>query len=105
MDINACQGSFVAGEQSEITADLEEIDSRQPDIEDNDWINYRNSDTNNGVTSAATPSNVDETVQKWAVKMGGDWSAAVTPPLVLWWISIWRIPANLFTKWTETPVR
>lgn len=79
----ACQGSFVAGEQSEITADLEEIDSRQPDIEDNDWINYRNSDTNNGVTSAATPSNVDETVQKWAVKMGGDWSAAVTPPLVL----------------------
>ena len=51
----ACQGSFVAGEQSEITADLEESDSRQPDIEDNDWINYRNSDTNNGVISAETP--------------------------------------------------
>ena len=79
----ACQGSFVAGEQSEITADLEESDSRQPDIEDNDWINYRNSDTNNGVISSETPSNVDETVQKWAVKMGGDWNAAVTPPLVL----------------------
>ena len=79
----ACQGSFVAGEQDQITAELEEIDSRQPEIEDNDWINYRNSDTNNGVTSASTPSSIEETVQKWAVKMGGDWSAAVTPPLVL----------------------
>lgn len=79
----SCQGSFVAGEEHEITANLEEADARQPEIEDNDWINYRNSDTNNGITSAATPSDAEETIQKWTVKIGGDWNSAVTPPLVL----------------------
>lgn len=79
----SCQGSFTAGEESEISVSLESVDSRQPEIEDNDWINYRNSDTNNGLTAASTPTQKDEAAQKWAVKMGGDWNSAVTPPLIL----------------------
>ena len=76
-------GSFVAGDTDHIRAELESIDSSQPEITDNDWINYRNSDTNNGVTDVAAPSSGAESVQKWAMQLGGDWNAAVTPPLIL----------------------
>ena len=76
-------GSFVAGDTDNIRAELESIDSSQPEITDNDWINYRNSDTNNGVTDVAAPSSGAESVQKWAMQLGGDWNAAVTPPLIL----------------------
>ena len=76
-------GSFCAGDTDQIQVKLESIDAPQPEITDNDWINYRNSDTNNGITDASTPSSAAETVQKWAMQFGGDWNAAVTPPLIL----------------------
>lgn len=73
----------MAGDTDHIRAELESIDSSQPEISDNDWINYRNSDTNNGVTDVAAPASGAESVQKWATQLGGDWNAAVTPPLIL----------------------
>lgn len=76
-------GSFCAGDTGQIQVKLESIDAPQPEITDNDWTNYRNSDTNNGITNASTPSSTAETVQKWAMQFGGDWNAAVTPPLIL----------------------
>ncbi|MDE8685319.1 hypothetical protein P0G11_12325, partial [Adlercreutzia rubneri] len=46
------QGSFTGGEVSDITAELVKQDATQPEITDNDWINFQNSDTNNGITGS-----------------------------------------------------
>lgn len=77
------QGSFTGGEIADVKADLVKQDAVQPEITDNDWINFRNSDTNNGISGAATPISADETLQKWAKRIGAGWEAAITPPLIL----------------------
>ena len=77
------QGSFTGGEVSDITAELVKQDATQPEITDNDWINFRNSDTNNGITGSSTPTSADSTLLKWATRIGVGWEAAITPPLIL----------------------
>ena len=53
------------------------------EITDNDWINFRNSDTNNGITGSSTPTSADSTLLKWNTRIGVGWEAAITPPLIL----------------------
>lgn len=77
------QGSFTGGEVSDITAELVKQDATQPEITDNDWINFRNSDTNNGITGSSTPTSADSTLLKWNTRIGVGWEAAITPPLIL----------------------
>ncbi len=77
------QGSFTGGEVSDITAELVKQDATQPEITDNDWINFRNSETNNGITGSSTPTSADSTLLKWTTRIGVGWEAAITPPLIL----------------------
>ncbi len=77
------RGKFKAGEQSEISVELQKQDAVQPEITDNDWINFRNSDSNNGITNTSTPTASSSAVQKWAMRIGGGWEASLTPPLIL----------------------
>ena len=77
------QGSFTGGEVSDISAELVKQDATQPEITDNDWINFRNSDTNNGITGSSTPTSADSTLLKWTTRIGVGWEAAITPPLIL----------------------
>ncbi len=79
----SARGTFTGGEQSEITADLTKQDATQPELTDNDWINFRNSENNNGITDKPTPVSAEETIQKWATRIGVGWEAAITPPLIL----------------------
>ena len=67
----------------QITVSLDYIDSKQEELTGNEWWNYRNNEENNGVTQVSTPEKKEETSQKWAMKLGGDWNAASTPPLLL----------------------
>lgn len=75
--------TFKAGDQAEISVELQKQDAMQPEITDNEWINFRNSDTNNGITGTSTPTDASSAVQKWATRIGVGWEAAVTPPLIL----------------------
>ena len=77
------RNTFKAGEQAEITVELKKQDATQPEITDNDWINFRNSENNNGITGTSTPTDASSTVQKWAMRIGVGQEASVTPPLIL----------------------
>lgn len=77
------RAEFVPEKDQQITVSLEAVDSSQEELTGNEWWNYRNNEENNGVTSVSMPENKEETTQKWAVKLGGDWNAASTPPLLL----------------------
>ena len=76
-------GTFTGGETALIQADLQEAAARHTEIQDNDWVNFRNSDTNNGVVNWETPENSSTALEKWSKKLGGSWEASVTPPLIL----------------------
>lgn len=76
-------GTFTGGETALIQADLQEVTARHTEIQDNDWVNFRNSDTNNGVVNWETPENSSTALEKWSKKLGGSWEASVTPPLIL----------------------
>lgn len=76
-------GTFTGGETALIQADLQEAAARHTEIQDNDWVNFRNSDTNNGVVNWETPENSSTALEKWSQKLGGSWEASVTPPLIL----------------------
>lgn len=75
--------TFKAGDQSEINVELQKQNATQPEITDNDWINFRNSDANNGITGTSTPTDASAAVQKWATRIGVGWDASITPPLIL----------------------
>ena len=76
--------TFTVGDENEITVNLEEQSAKYPEITDNDWINFRNSETNNGITDKATPVSKDTTAQKWALHLDKKgWDASLTPPLIL----------------------
>ncbi|WP_373215754.1 cadherin-like beta sandwich domain-containing protein [Ruminococcus sp. 5_1_39BFAA] len=77
------QGSFIAEQENNIRIELVPIDSKQEELTDNEWWNYRNNEENNGVTTVNTPNKKEETIQKWAVQMGGEWNSSSTPPLIL----------------------
>lgn len=64
------RNTFKAGEQAEITVELKKQDATQPEITDNDWTNFRNSESNNGITGTSTPTDAFSTVQKWAMRIG-----------------------------------
>ena len=75
---------FTVGEETEIQVKLEQQTDVQPEITDNDWSSYRNSETNNGITDTATPTGRDTTVQKWSMRLDAKgWDASLTPPLIL----------------------
>lgn len=72
---------FTVGEETEIQVKLEQQTATQPEITDNDWSSYRNSETNNGITNTSTPTSKDTTVQKWSLHLDAKgWDAALTPP-------------------------
>lgn len=48
-----------------------------------EWGSFRNTATNNGITSRRTPISSDETTMKWASKGAAEYTNACTPPLVL----------------------
>ena len=48
-----------------------------------EWWNFRNSDTNNGITDRPTPCSSTETWQKWAMKFGTGYAASPTPPIIV----------------------
>ena len=77
------RAALPAARLSDITAELVKQDATQPEITDNDWINFRNSDTNNGITGSSTPTSADSTLLKWNTRIGVGWEAAITPPLIL----------------------
>ena len=79
----SAQGSFTGGQQSEITVSLEKQDATQPELTNNEWISFRNSENNNGLTDTQTPTDPNATVQKWATQIGVGWENSVTPPLIL----------------------
>ena len=75
---------FTAGEENEIQIKLDQRTAKQPEITDNDWSSYRNSEENNGITNASTPISKDTTVQRWSTHLDAKgWDAALTPPLIL----------------------
>ena len=74
---------FVLTEETEIEAALDSIDSKQEELTGNEWWNYRNNEENNGITNVSTPEKIEETTLKWGIKLGNDWNAASTPPLLL----------------------
>lgn len=47
-----------------------------------DWPSFRGNDTNNGVTSVATPRDASEATLKWAVKYSTGWSDAPSPMII-----------------------
>ena len=63
-------GTFTGGETALIQADLQEAAARHTEIQDNDWVNFRNSDTNNGVVNWETPENSSTALEKWCQKTG-----------------------------------
>ncbi|AOY75867.1 S-layer homology domain-containing protein [Clostridium formicaceticum] len=50
---------------------------------DGEWINFRGNAENMGITEAPTPITVEETYEKWAVRIGTGWAAAPTPPIIV----------------------
>ena len=58
-------GTFTAEPGGEINVKLTRSDTRYPELENNEWWNYRNNEENNGVTSVSTPNNAKETSEKW----------------------------------------
>lgn len=48
-----------------------------------EWGSFRNTMSNNGVTSRETPINISETTMKWASKAAGEYTNSCTPPLIL----------------------
>lgn len=74
---------WIPQSDQQITVSLDYIDSKQEEITGNEWWNYRNNEENNGITQVSTPEKKEETSQKWAMRLGGDWNAASTPPLLL----------------------
>lgn len=75
---------FTAGTESEIRVTLDQQSARQEEITDNDWSNFQNSETNNGVTDRATPTSKNTITQKWATRLDAKgWDAALTPPLIV----------------------
>lgn len=48
-----------------------------------DWKNFRNSDTNNGITDAATPFGPEYAQFRWARKLGSGWSAAPSVQIIV----------------------
>ena len=47
-----------------------------------DWYKYANNSNNNSVIDRKTPISPDETQLKWTLKLGKDWDASPTPPLI-----------------------
>lgn len=76
-------GTFTAEPGGEINVKLTRSDTRYPELENNEWWNYRNNEENNGVTSVSTPNNAKETSEKWSLQLGGSWNESCTPPLIL----------------------
>lgn len=58
-------GTFKGGE--DLTIDLKKSDAPQSTLKA-DWKNFRNSDANNGITSARTARNADEVSLKWVTE-------------------------------------
>ena len=78
------RNTFTVGEEKEIQVKLKKQTATQPEITDNDWTNFRNSENNNGITNTKTPVSKDTTVQKWAMHLDAKgWDASLTPPLIL----------------------
>lgn len=77
------QGTFCAETENKLKIELEPVDSRQEEISDKEWWNYRNSEENNGITNIRTPVDKMTAVQKWSAQLGGEWSSSATPPLIL----------------------
>lgn len=50
---------------------------------DAQWKNFRNSDTNNGITSVQTPTGKEYAALKWAKKLGTGWSAAPSVQIIV----------------------
>ena len=48
-----------------------------------DWLSFRGSQNNMGITSAKTPMNAEEAKELWAVKGGTGWAGAPTPQLLI----------------------
>ena len=48
-----------------------------------DWVSFRGSQNNMGITSAKTPMNAEEAKELWAVKGGTGWAGAPTPQLLI----------------------
>ena len=76
-------GTFTAEPGGEINVKLTRSDTRYPELENNEWWNYRNNEENNGVPSVSTPNNAKETSEKWSLQLGGSWNESCTPPLIL----------------------
>ncbi|MEG0918895.1 MAG: cadherin-like beta sandwich domain-containing protein [Anaerovoracaceae bacterium] len=54
--------------------------SELPNVE---WWNFRNNESNNGVTNRPISANFDKTSIKWSKKIGTGWAASCTPPLIM----------------------
>ncbi len=76
--------TFVAENgEKEIPVTLKESTAVHEGLTDNEWVNYRNNDENNGITDRTTPTSQEGANLKWGVKYGESWGAACTPPLIL----------------------
>lgn len=76
-------GKFTAEPGGAITVKLTRSDTKYPELDNNEWWNYRNNEENNGVISVSTPNNSRETSEKWSLQIGGSWNESCTPPLIL----------------------
>ncbi|MEG2521340.1 MAG: cadherin-like beta sandwich domain-containing protein [Anaerovoracaceae bacterium] len=54
--------------------------SELPNVE---WWNFRNNESNNGVTNRPVSTNFTKTSIKWSKKIGSGWNASATPPLIM----------------------
>ena len=50
---------------------------------DSEWYNFRNSDTNMGITDSKTPTDAESTALLWNAKLGSGWSAAPSVQIVV----------------------
>lgn len=48
-----------------------------------DWNNFRNSDTNMGITDAKTPTDAESTALLWNAKLGSGWAAAPSVQIIV----------------------
>lgn len=75
--------TFLPGDKELLEIHLKEATTVHPEIDNNEWVNYRNSDENNGITDVSTAVTEKEAELKWAVNIGGSWSSSCTPPVIL----------------------
>ncbi|MDO4545520.1 MAG: cadherin-like beta sandwich domain-containing protein, partial [Bacillota bacterium] len=77
------QSGTVPEDGGQLTVTLEKAPDDGLNDVNSDWENFRNSDTNMGITNAQTPISVEDTTLLWSAKLGSGWMAAPSVQIIV----------------------